>query len=380
MELRVISDVPESSGEEHPLASIIFMCAEDDDLELVGIAEEARRHRVRVEVLPGVEHASHGYLAKLQTVAADAYALFCSPRFTPLAALEFRKQFESMLPGQRLLIMELDQGRQEDLVAYMLRRLVLPRPTEISTVAALPLPPSAAIATPTVSAETVAPVRPVVPTPAEEIVAPPTRTGRSSRGPVVLIVAIAAIVVLALMWGLGRQPARTDVVADAPAVAPTPSPSNAVEPTAPQAIAPSPAAVDASANLALLQDLLGAKHPALEQLDTADVNAAAMILRANGSEDGCASLRAGTAGLEQRNPALLALVRERAELPSCGSAPPVAAAPEPASAPSQRRRAPRNTGGRSKPARPAAVAPPTPPAAPKPQTRLVDDDVLRTSN
>lgn len=138
----MVSD--DAAPSEEWVADVVFLCAEDDDLELVSVVHRAREERIGVEVLPGVDHDSDAILDSLAGLDWQACVLFCGKGFTPAQALGFRKEFQARFPNDELLVMELDTARVESLVRALARRLVLMRSTDPSGVQELPVltPPS----------------------------------------------------------------------------------------------------------------------------------------------------------------------------------------------------------------------------------------------
>lgn len=372
-ELRlVVDEEPPRSATPESLANVVFLCAEDDDVELLGIVQKARDKHVDVDVAPGVDRDAEALIAGLPRRGVDAFVLFCSPRFPPADALGFRRQFEARLPSSQLIVVELDKSRADGLVDLMIRRLALARAQIVE--------PSVAA-----GAEVAAPPA-VVATPVEAPTpdAPSSPTG-GKRGWVVAIVlaGLAAAAVFALL-PRATPTANVEPPPKVAAVDVEESKGGAPAQVAPVA-APS---AETPSNRARLQRLLGAEHPALVDLDDVAVDAAAMVIRAIDSDDPCGAVAAGTAALREVNPGLLALVLERAPQPTC-AAPAAETAPDTgtdrvAAAKDRGRRRGRGKPGASDAAPRTEDAPAATPAAasspPPRQAKLVDDDLLTPSN
>lgn len=394
-ELRlVVAEERPRTATPESLANVVFLCAEDDDVELLGIVQKARDKHLEVDVAAGVDRDVEALLGALPRRGVDAFMLFCSPRFPPADALGFRRQFEARFPGAQLIVVELDKSRADGLVDLLIRRLALARaqvgepiapiaPEPSVPVVAAPEPAAPpVVAAPEPTAPPVAAAPPVVAAPPVEAVVAPSSSKRGWIVGVVLL-GVAAAAVFALMpdttpsAGTETPPSVAAPVVEGASQAP-------VVTSAPVAPMPAPSA-DSPSNRERLQSLLGADHPALVDLGDVEADAAAMIIRAIESDDPCGAVAAGTAALRQVNPTLLALVVERAPQPTCAApfAAPDTDAERVAVAKDRGRRR-----GRGKPGSPDAApkaddAPAATPAAassPAPrQAKLVDDDLLSPS-
>lgn len=374
---------------------MVFLCAEDDDLELVSVVHRAREERIAVEVLPGVDRDAEGILDSLDGLERDACVLFCSKGYAPSDALGFRQRFQSRYPNDELVVMELDKTRVDALVELLVRRIVLLRSSEPSGVQALRLP----------AEEPSHDARPVVSEPVE-FEEPEPAEGRSKL-PLILGGVVVSLGLLFVGWQMSSGDESVDSrsvgvgAASAAQAAASHAGTPSEDPDSPAAVVDPAKEDDVTANLALLRDTLGADNPALQALPEAEVNAAAAIISAASSDSPCPTLRAAKEELETSNDSLLAMVLAAdIETPEgCSQAGDpvdenVEAEPEAAAEPRRRGRrsrsrsrnqgaaqteSPEPTVAETKPE--PKSADPKPQAAPatKPRARLIDDGLIQTT-
>ncbi|MGH1343088.1 MAG: hypothetical protein ACRBN8_16130 [Nannocystales bacterium] len=395
--LRLVSGEDGTTSPDEWVADVVFLCAEDDDLELVSVVHRAREERIAVEVLPGVDRDAEGILDSLDGLERDACVLFCSKGYAPSDALGFRQRFQSRYPNDELVVMELDKTRVDALVELLVRRIVLLRSSEPSGVQALPLSPE----------EPSSDVRPVVSEPVE--FEEPEPAERRSKLPLLLGGVVVSLGLLFVGWqmstgdesaetrpaGVGAAPAAEAAVA----LPGTPS----EDPDSVAAVVDPAEQEEVSANLALVRETLGADNPALKALPEAQVDAAAAIISAASADSPCPTLRAAKDELETSNESLLALVLAAdIETPEgCSSAgnsqdenadakSEAAAVVEPRRRGRRSRSRTRNQGtAQAESPEPAVAetkpepkkADPKPQAAPtsKPRARLIDDGLIHTT-
>ncbi|MBV1856834.1 MAG: hypothetical protein KUG77_00380 [Nannocystaceae bacterium] len=385
---------PSSDDDDGWVAHVVFLCAEDDDLELVSLVHRAGEERIGVEVLPGVDRDAELVLDGLDGIERDACVLFCSKDYPPSDALGFRQRFQARYPDDELIVMEVDQSRVESHVGLLIRRLVLSRSTEVSGIQSIPDAPVESSAAAAASVESGFP---------EEDEPPPSR----SRLPLLLgglcLIGLLGLAAWQISSGQDASSGQSATAAVGVQVGPVGQtgavPSGGARPE------------DATPNLLVLQETLGADNPALQDLPDEQVDAAVLVITAAQNDSPCVTLREGKAGLEHTNAALLALIlAANVEMPDCGEEQAAdedlssiaadddaALGSEPADRSQkrgQRSRRSRRSHGKSraanpqpeasgpepKAAEPKVVEPePKPPSTPKPRARLIDDGLIQTT-
>lgn len=103
---------------------LVFLCAEDDDLELVALVHCARAHGLESEVVPGVERCDDPLVQAFRMFKQSLFVVIESPHLGPARVEEARALFErGRTPTQHLMSTPLDLTAPEKVLERIRRRL-----------------------------------------------------------------------------------------------------------------------------------------------------------------------------------------------------------------------------------------------------------------
>lgn len=334
--LRLVSGAEASPSGEW-VAHVVFLCSEDDDLELVSLVHRAREERIGAEVLPGVDHDAGAILDELDGLERDACVLFCGKGFTPAEALGFRHEFQARYPNEELLVLELDTSRTNQLVEAIVRRLVLKRSGEESVATELPVSPNG----PSVETKL-----------ADEPLTLEEEPERSKRPVALLAVAALLVVVGFAGWQLrsGEEPASDG--SPAPRTQTGAAAADPVEPA--EEASPAPVRVAAPVSVA-------------EQTDQTATPDAAVPTQRDVEPDSAADDQVAEPAAEVPAANAPARPRSRRRRKSTGSGVPSPSSKSPGA----------DAASESKP---SPKGEPTPKPEPKRRAKLIDDGLLHTTD
>lgn len=103
---------------------LVFLCAEDDDLDLVALVHAARTHGLESEVVPGIERCDDPLVQAFRTFKHSLFVVFVSPHLPHARALEAQALFDrGRAPTQRLMLTPLDPSSPRAVLQRIRERL-----------------------------------------------------------------------------------------------------------------------------------------------------------------------------------------------------------------------------------------------------------------